>query len=468
MLMKTKTYSAGRMFSFELKKLAVSRKNWAVIAVLCVTLFLFVAYNMQQEAAERRDTAAECDFLVTWYGYKSDVYMDFYGQFGGECLKAYSDISQKRAAYFEELAAALRNDDKSATLHAKISYYTAQASYGDWLSDYAGQGRLQEDLSAIPAELSSAIFAALSPDYESFSYYSAQAEFYQNLEKTGVAPILSLHEMTGFHFLYRFITTLFPIVVLIITFLLLSDSMSSEKDSGSYKFLLLQPVSRAKLIAVKIAAGMIYAAAVILAAVLCTFLITGCANGFGSPEYPVLTDPDGYVSFSAVPSTYNKDLSCMEYGGIYTSLNMQRDTGCSSFELHGDGLHLGISPYSSQGTFRLTAPSEELTFAPIWLFLLSALPPLLFFFLLASSAAVCISAFSYNGVLSLIVCALAGVCLIPLSKLSFSPFQTANCGLLAAGLGGQTVLSSILIALAASAVLYFFTALCFRRKDIFC
>ena len=95
MLMKTKTYSAGRMFSFELKKLAVSRKNWAVIAVVCVTLFLFVAYNMQQEAAERRDTAAECDFLVTWYGYKSDVYMDFYGQFGGECLKAYSDISQK-------------------------------------------------------------------------------------------------------------------------------------------------------------------------------------------------------------------------------------------------------------------------------------------------------------------------------------------------------------------------------------
>ena len=69
----------------------------------------------------------------------------------------------------------------------------------------------------------------------------------------------------------------------------------------------------------------------------------------------------------------------MEYGGIYTSLNMQRDTGCSSFELHGDGLHLGISPYSSQGTFRLIAPSEELTFAPIWLFLLSALPPLFFF-----------------------------------------------------------------------------------------
>lgn len=94
MLMKTKTYSAGRMFSFELKKLAVSRKNWAVIAVLCVTLFLFVAYNMQQEAAERRDTAAECDFLVTWYGYKSDVYMDFYGQFGGECLKRIPHISQ--------------------------------------------------------------------------------------------------------------------------------------------------------------------------------------------------------------------------------------------------------------------------------------------------------------------------------------------------------------------------------------
>lgn len=466
--MKTKTYSIGRMILFEVKKLAVSRKNWAVIVILCVTLFLFVAYNMQQETAERRDTAAECDFLVTWYGYKSDVYMDFYRQFGGESLKVYSDISKKRAAYFEELAIALRSGDRSAMLHAKTSYYAAQASYGDWMSDYAAQGKLQEDLSAIPSELSGAIFMALSPDYDSFSYYSAQAAFYQDLEESGVTPILSLHEMTGFHFLYRFMTTLFPIVALIITFLLLSDAMSSEKDSGSYKFLLLQPVSRAKIIAVKIAAGMLYAAAVILAAVLCTFLITGCANGFGSPEYPVLTDPDGYASFSAAPSSYNKDLSYMEYGGIYQSLNMQHDTGCPSFELHGNGLHLGISPYSSQGTFRLTAPSEKLILTPIWLFLLSALPPLLFFFLLASSAAVCISAFSYNGMLSLITCAVAGVCLIPLSKLSFSPFQTADCGLLAAGLGGQTVLSSILIALAASLILYLLTALCFKRKDIFC
>lgn len=466
--MKTKTYSTGRMLLFELKKLAVSRKNWAVIAILCVTLFLFVAYNVQQEEAERKDTAAECDFLVTWYGYKTDVYADFYNQFGGESLKAYSDISKKRAAYFEELAAALRNGDKAAMLHAKTVYYADQTEYGGWLADYILQDKLDEDLSEIPTELSSTFSMAFRSDAENVSYYSAQAAFYQSLEESGITPVLSLHEMTGFHFLYRFMTTLFPIVVLIITFLLLSDAMSSEKDSGSYKFLLLQPVSRAKIIAVKIAAGMLYAAGVILTAVLCTFLITGCINGFGSPEYPVLTAPDGYTSFSAAPSSYNKDLSYMEYGGIYQSLNMQRDTGCSSFELHGNGLHLGISPYSSQGTFRLTAPSEKLILTPIWLFLLSALPPLLFFFLLASSAAVCISAFSYNGVLSLIACAIAGICLIPLSKLSFSPFQTADCGLLAAGLGGQTVLSSILIALAASLILYLLTALCFKRKDIFC
>lgn len=466
--MKTKMHSTGRMLLFELKKLAVSRKNWAVIAILCVTLFLFVAYNVQQEEEERRYTAAECDFLVTWYSYKSDVYAEFYEQFGRQSLKMYSELSKKRAAYFEELASALRNGDKPAVLHAKASYYTNQTEYGNWLSNYILLGKLDAEYSKMRPDLASAFLTELYADIDNFPYYGAQAEFYQSLEESGVTPVLSLHEMTGFHFLYRFMTTLFPIVVLIITFLLLSDAMSSEKDSGSYKFLLLQPVSRAKIIAVKIAAGMLYAAGVILTAVLCTFLITGCVNGFGSPEYPVLTDPDGYTSFSAVPSSYNEDLSYMEYGGIYQSLNMQYDTGCSSFELHGDGLHLGISPYSSQGTFRLAAPSEKLILTPIWLFLLSALPPLLFFFLLASSAAVCISAFSYNGVLSLITCAIVGICLIPLSKLSFSPFQTADCGLLAAGLGGQTVLSSILIALAASLILYLLTALCFKRKDIFC
>lgn len=466
--MKTKMHSTGRMLLFELKKLAVSRKNWAVIAILCVTLFLFVAYNVQQEEAERRNTAAECDFLVTWYSYKSDTYTEFYEQFGKQSMKIYSEILKKRAAYFEELASALRNGDKSAALHAKASYYTNQTEYDSWLINYILQGILNAEYSKMRPDLSSAFLTEFYSEVDNFSYYSAQAEFYQNLEESGVTPVLSLHEMTGFHFLYRFMTTLFPMVALIIAFLLLSDAMSSEKDSGSYKFLLLQPVSRAKIIAVKIAAGMMYAAGVILTAVLCTFLITGCVNGFGSPEYPVLMDPDSYTSFSAMPSTYNEDLSYMEYGGIYQSLNMQYDTGCSSFELHGDGLHLGISPYSSQGTFRLAEPSEKLILTPIWLFLLSTLPPLLFFFLLVSSAAVCISALSYNGVLSLIICALAGICLIPLSKLSFSPFQTADCGLLAAGLGGQTVLSSILIALAASVLLYLLTALCFRRKDIFC
>ena len=144
------------------------------------------------------------------------------------------------------------------------------------------------------------------------------------------------------------------------------------------------------------------------------------------------------------------------------------DTAYTAFEMHGDGLHLGASPYSSQGQFSLTEPSAELSLTPIWLFLISLLPPLLVFFLLVASTAVCISAFSYNGILSLVLCAIAGICLIPTIQIAYSPFQAVNCGLLAAGLCGQTLLSSVLVALVTSAVLYLITSMGFRKKDIIC
>ena len=51
--MKSKIGSTAALFRFEIKKLAASRKNWAVIAILCVSLFLCVAFNMQQERADR-------------------------------------------------------------------------------------------------------------------------------------------------------------------------------------------------------------------------------------------------------------------------------------------------------------------------------------------------------------------------------------------------------------------------------
>lgn len=466
--MTKKKYSSGNLFFFEIKKLAASRKNWAVIAILCVTLFLFVAYNMQQEQTERRKTAAECDFLVTWYGYKTDVYQDFYKQFGGEALNAYVGISGERAAYFERLAAAIRSGDKTEILRAKTAYCAAQADYHAWIAAYMEEGRLEEELMRIPGDLSGALMMALYPNAGTAEYYTAQAAFYSELTESKTLPITSLYEMTGFHFLYRFMTTLFPIVVMIIAFLLLSDSMSAEKDSGSYKFLLLQPVSRAKVIAVKVIAGAVYAAAVVLVTVLLTFLLTGFVNGFGSPDYPVLSDPKAYTSLTAPVSTYNDDLSCMQYRGVYADLNMQRDTAFSAFELHGDGLHLGISPYSAQGKFGLAAPDEQLALMPMWAFLLLSLSILPFFFILAAAAAVCISAFSYNGTLSLILCAICGLALVPCAFAAYSPFQTVNCGLLAAGLGGQTMLSATLISLLTTVLLYGVTTFFFKKKDIFC
>ena len=478
--MKKKPYSFGNLIAFEFKKLAASRKNWAVIAILCVTLFLFVAYNMQQEEQERREVSAECDFLVTWYGYKAESYSDLYDQFENPALGNYAEVCAKRSAYYETLAAAYRADDADAIVAARMEYYDFQIEYIEWMAAYADTDEYNFFLKDLNDQLADSFRQALRVDLEETRYFAAQKAYYEELVLSGVEPIISLHDMSGFHFLYRFLTTTFPMVVLIVAFLLLSDTMSSEKDAGSYKFLLLQPISRGKVLLGKILAGMLYAAAVTLAILLIAFLLVGLMNGFGSPEYPVLADADGLISFEAAESNYYAEIERMEYNGIYNSLNMSRDQAYSTFETLGDGLHLGISPFSpvrsyeSHGGWRgfggssLAAPSEALSTVPMWSVLLQSLVPLVFFFLLVSCTACCISAFSYSGVLSLILCALAGVCLMPLISVPGSPLQTAGSALLVTGLSGQTALTASLTAFVTSIVLYAVTALKFRRKDIFC
>lgn len=478
--MKKKPYSIGGLLAFEFKKLAASRKNWAVIAILCVTLFLFVAYNMQQEEQERKEVSAECDFLVTWYGYKAGTYAEFYDFFENPSLKKYAEVSEKRADYFEALAAAYRADDADAIIAARRTYYDFQIEFINWMADYADTDEYNLFIKSLQTELGDSFRSALAVNREEAYYFAAQKAYYEELEVSGAKPIISLYDMSAFHFLYRFLTTLFPTVVLIAAFLLLSDTMSSEKDTGSYKFLLLQPISRGKVLLVKILAGMLYAAAVTLVLLLAAFLLTGLLNGFGSPNYPVLSDADGLVSFDAAKSNYYAEIERMQYNGIYNSLNMRVDRAYSTFETLGDGLHLGVSPFSpvesveNSGGWRgyrgsaLAAPAKDLSVVPMWNVLLQSLVPLAFFFLLVSCAAVCISAFSYSGVLSLILCALAGICLIPLVSVPGSPLQTAGAALLVSGLSGQTALTASLASFGASLVLYGAAVLGFRRKDIFC
>lgn len=478
--MKKRSYSVGGLIAFEFKKLAASRKNWAVIAILCVTVFLFVAYNMQQEEQERREVSAECDFLVTWYGYKAGTYADFYDFFENPALQKYAEVSEKRSAYFEALAGAYRADDAEAIVAARRVYYDFQIEFIDWMADYAATDEYNFFIKSLPTELGDSFRSALAVNREESYYFAAQKAYYEELEASGAQPIISLHDMSAFHFLYRFLTTLFPTVVLIAAFLLLSDTMSAEKDAGSYKFLLLQPVSRGKVLLIKILAGMLYAAAVTLVLLLAAFLLTGLMNGFGTPDYPVLADADGLFSFEASRSNYYAEIDRMQYNGIYHSLNMRVDRAYPTFETLGDGLHLGISPFSPVESVEtpagwrgyrssaLAAPAKDLSLIPMWSVLIQSLVPLAFFLLLVSCAAVCISAFSYSGVLSLILCALAGVCLIPLVSVPGSPLQTAGAALLVTGVSGQTALCASLTSLGVSVLLYRATVLGFRRKDIFC
>jgi hypothetical protein len=115
-----------------------------------------------------------------------------------------------------------------------------------------------------------------------------QIQYYRYLQNINVYPIQTPYNMQGWHFLYRLVTTIIPFALPLLLVLLASDVFSAEKDSGSFKFLLMQPVSRFKIYLVKLLVSFLVVTVVIVTPLLMLFGISSSVFGAGYSGYPVL------------------------------------------------------------------------------------------------------------------------------------------------------------------------------------
>lgn len=107
------------------------------------------------------------------------------------------------------------------------------------------------------------------------------------LLKNDIKPIYENCSMTSYNFIRLVSAEALPLFLLIIISLFSSDIVSNENDAGTFKVLLIQPISRTKVLFSKIIASTLINISIILLTLFGFFIGLGITKGFSSPKYPV-------------------------------------------------------------------------------------------------------------------------------------------------------------------------------------
>lgn len=283
--MSTTRYTANRegvgaLFSklvlFELRRLTKNPKNLAVLLVFFLALMGYFTYN---------------HFMDLNYTDTKLIEYNQESQFLGSESLYYQSIVRHKEYYTPEEQ--IINEKLLAFVNEDYKYTSQQVVYANW--DNNSGSRWKDVLLAtinkeknVLSEIDSGILPKrYSETYGTASDITKRIEMLEYLYDNDIKPIYSPYNVTGWQFLYKIVTVLFPILIPIILVLLCGDSMAAEADAGSFKFLLLQPVSRGKVFAAKALSSFLVTLFAVVMFVGAAFLVSVSVNGFGDGRYPV-------------------------------------------------------------------------------------------------------------------------------------------------------------------------------------
>jgi len=126
-----------------------------------------------------------------------------------------------------------------------------------------------------------------SPDEESRSYFEGQITLLEYHLEKDIDPELSQRN-NGLNYLRLSLMVILSGFLAFGLILFAADIMSGEYNPGTLKFLLIQPVTRIKVLVSKYLVTTLSAILLIVGSQLVFVLIIGLVKGFGSPDYPVL------------------------------------------------------------------------------------------------------------------------------------------------------------------------------------
>lgn len=520
-----------KLIYFEWKKIFKNNRNLAIMGIVFLILIVFISANVERNKQEREESAKQADFLADWYNKENISYGKSYNRTNMYICKLYSDVAKKRSEYFTEKARTIRANDKDAELEADISYYENQLRYyvegflymGGKLETQAIQNAIYSNKEVFADMLNyqyrqKGNISELYGDYlkmprmiigsedqviETLMYYREKLDFANNLSVEN-AEILGVNEMKGYNFLYLVFKNIFPYISLLVVLLILADIMSTERDYGSYKFLLLQPISRGKILLAKVVAAITSAWIVILVPIFICFLIVGVVNGFGSYKYPVIKSTETYTTTEPIHTDLEYTRGTAYVGDFFSEFSGEIDNGYRLYEYRDGGLYMGISEYAATTDFSyFTVPNGDFfegnkisiynpnyyglpdkvvqtimnpyfSYINISRFLLQMLPGVLLYLMFGALLGLCISTVTQHSLVSFVLCILIGGGGSDLlsdinGKIGkFLPFSYGNVVDCMQGLYNRTMLQGILVLVSINLILYIISYVAFRKRDIAC
>lgn len=285
---------------FECKKSFLSVKNLLLLLLLLVT----IAYPLVDGAMKTWEANGK-----RFGGYSSISSAGWGSEDWGAAIR----MSQLLNLYPDPLTRPEEVEAELDVWRMDSHYSAARRVYMRWLGEDrwrdAVQAAVDQDVNVRDAMAAGVIDARLGGNAETLQELDNRIRKNQYLLDHDVRIITEDTAMTGWAFLRRVLDTLLPVLFTAAVVAAAADVVAAERDTGSFKFLLLQPIPRRNIFTAKLGVSFMHT----LCLVFVPFALAFCAStllfGTGSGDYPMAYCADSYVSF--INSGYN--VQAVEY-----------------------------------------------------------------------------------------------------------------------------------------------------------
>ena len=484
------------IFILEWQKALGNRKNWFLVTLYLVLLLGFVLVNNQTFNDVRRQEALHVEVMRQNHEFVLSSYLRVPSSWGTwpniEDLPSYAFdgrtmVTAVRAFYDERyirmsdaleysylLGAAMAQNDRQQELYAFHNFdVILRDLYVESLSIWAFN-------LGIPHRFSDGFDVPMNL-HERVPFHQTRADFSQHFIDNDILFIYE-SEMLGINYIYQAMRQLLPLAMLFIVFMAVSDVFNSDNQTGSYKFMLINPISRYRVFLAKLFSAFTIAAALLFVPLILVGLGVGIVNGFGPHNYPILVQEGSYATLGPLPNNLGLDRQMGFFTGVHhhlTIYNINFPTPFTSigFAYVPEQIALGLTPYSSHIRYsNFFIPHPDIIMASMLNVILMAMPLFMLLVLVAVSVSALLSVISQRGLVTMIASILiaSGVLFFPPPQADLSilarlnPYLYTNPINILNGLGSTTALTGVLVLLGWAVALIVAGLFVFGRQDVKC
>lgn len=272
---------------FECKKSFLSVKNLLLFLLLLVTVaYPLITGTMQTwEANGKRFGGYSSISTAGW---------------GSEDWGAAIRMSQLLNLYPDPLERPEEVEAELDVWRMDSHYSAARRVYMKWLGEDrwrdAVQAAVDQDVNVRDAMAAGIIDARLGGNAETLQELDNRIRKNQYLLDHDVRIITEDTDMSAWAFLRRILESLFPVLFTAAVVAAAADVVAAERDTGSFKFLLLQPIPRRRIFTAKLGVSILHTLFLVGIPFLFAFGISALLHGTGSAEYPVAYCADSYTN----------------------------------------------------------------------------------------------------------------------------------------------------------------------------